>query len=690
MKVSIFRKSKDGNGQTIACEDFEKFVERIKVDSREGYITRLREVVNGLEHVDRWSHYSRIPQVCPSCEYYRKSSGQREFRLYNGVSMLKVDGLNNEMEISKTKRQAALNPQVLCAFKGCDGHSVIIWTLATLPDGKLPKSEKLAELFCAQAYATSVRCLAPVMEYGIRIEAPALDRTCELTVDEEPYLNPHPTPFIIEQPTEESINRLMENGDAMKGLERLKPSAESYVTFTRLFNAAYTKAQLSLPDWRQGDDAQLMITRVADICADCGLPEEEVAARLLFYFYKEKEDEVRSTVNCVYAEYKGRGIYSSMSKHQIVAYRLREFLERRYEIRFNEVLQMTEFRKRQSLQFMFQELDRRELNAMHHEACIEGIEPTFGEVDQLVHSSFVPKYNPIEEYINSLPAWDGKDYISEVAAMVPNDNEHWVRLFRQWLLSMVAHWMNIDTIHANQTAPILIGGQGYKKSTFCRMLLPPGLQMFYTDSIDFRSNIEAERCLSRFLLVNIDEFDQLTEKQFAFVKHLFQKTSTKRRRMYSDTIGTERRYASFIATTNQSEVLRDPTGNRRYLCVEVTAPIHTEQAINHAQLYAQAKQLVLSDERYWLNDEDERIINEQNKRFEVSSPLELMFCTMFRKPSEGEEGTWMTGEQILESLQTLPTFDKKRDNSFEKLGRVLKKLGIKKERKSVGFVYEVK
>lgn len=689
MKITIFRTKRESNTYSIANEEFDKFIERIKEDSREGYITHYRDVVQTLESPAGWTYYNRIPKVCPSCEYYKKLDGQREFRLYNGISMLIVEGLNNKFEIGKTKRQAALNPQVLCAFEGCDGHSVVIWTLATLPDGTLPKTEKLAELFCAQAYATSVRCLAPVMEYGIKIEAPALDRTCLLTVDAEPYINPHPVPFIIEQPTEANIIKLLEKEDAVSSLERLRPSAESYVTFTRMFNAAFAKAQIYLPNWRHGDNPQQMIACVADICAEAGLPEEEVATRLLCYFYKEREDEVRSTVNNIYAEYKGRGIRTTMSKHQIAALRLREFLNRRYEIRRNEVLQMYEFRKRHSMQFLFKELDETELNSIHHEACIEGIEPTFGEVDKLVHSAFIPKYNPIEEFINELPKWDGNDYISEVAAMVPNNNQHWTRLFKQWFLSMVAHWMNVDDTHANQTAPILIGGQGYRKSTFCRLLLPPSMQMFYTDSIDFRSKAEAERCLSRFLLVNVDEFDQLTESQFAFVKHLFQKTASTRRRMYSDTIASERRYASFIATTNQNEILNDPTGNRRYLCVEVTAPIHTEKPINHSQLYAQAKHLILDGERYWLNDEDERLINEYNRKFEISTPLEQMLSILFRKPTEGEAGIWLTGPEILEELHTLPTFDKKRDNNFSKLGRALKKLGFAKVRKPEGYKYEV-
>ena len=51
-------------------------------------------------------------------------------------------------------------------------------------------------------------------------------------------------------------------------------------------------------------------------------------------------------------------------------------------------------------------------------------------------------------------------------------------------------------------------------------LLPPELRFGYTDSIDFKSRQEAERSLGCFLLVNIDEFDQININQQGFLKHL--------------------------------------------------------------------------------------------------------------------------------------------------------------------------
>ena len=84
----------------------------------------------------------------------------------------------------------------------------------------------------------------------------------------------------------------------------------------------------------------------------------------------------------------------------------------------------------------------------------------------------------------------------------------------------MAHWRGVDKNHANSTSPILIGPQAYRKSTFCRLILPPCLQAYYTDSIDFSRKRDAELYLNRFLLINMDEFDQIGVNQQSFLKHI--------------------------------------------------------------------------------------------------------------------------------------------------------------------------
>lgn len=691
MKFTLFRKSKTDNKTTLQCVEANEFIISMNECIQQKLISEYREIFLALGKSENWGKLDQFIRVCPVSEYYRNKQGEHLWRRYNGVSIVEIRGINNALQLEKAKKQVSLFPQVMAAFAGADGYSVIALTLATLPDGSLPRKEEDALLFATKAYALSVQSIQPTLEFPISISEPSLSKVFLRSYDPEPYLNPHAQPFIFEQPGEMDIKQLAKPTDGHSPLYDMKPGYQSYATFTKIFNAVFARALANSPFITDKNSEDMMVL-VAEECADVDLPQEETTIRIHRHFHDHAIEDIRQMVQNVYAQKSGDRVYSAFSKHQNIAYRLREFLDRRYDIRFNEVLQMTEFRERHAINFFYRELSRRELNTIHHEALIEGIEPTFGEVDELVHSSRIPLYNPVEDYLSHLPKWDGTDHIGKLADTVPTDNPHWQRLFRQWFLSMVAHWMNGDELHANSTAPILIGAQGYRKSTFCRQLLPPELQMFYTDSIDFRTNIEAERTLSRFMLVNIDEFDQLSEKQFAFVKHLFQKPVSHIRRMYCETIASQRRYASFIGTTNSDEVLRDPTGNRRYLCVMVTDVIRTEEKINHAQLYAQAVHLINSGERYWINDEDERLIRQTNARFEVQQPLEHLFHDAF-EPSvslntEGAE--WLRATEIMTILQSLPAFNRKTDNNIHKLGHALTKLQIIKRHSRLGTEYLVK
>ena len=233
---------------------------------------------------------------------------------------------------------------------------------------------------------------------------------------------------------------------------------------------------------------------------------------------------------------------------------------------------------------------------------------------------------------------------------------------------------------------MLVGAQGYRKSTYCRIILPPELRFGYTDSLDFKSKQDAERYLGRFLLVNLDEFDQISSNQQGFLKHLLQKPVANLRKPYGSTIQEVRRYASFIGTSNQMDLLTDPS--RRFICIEVTAPIDTNVTINYKQLYAQAMDAIYKGERYWLNDEDEAILKETNRDFEQVSPLEQLFHCYFRVTEEEREGEWLTAMEIFNYLQQ-KTRDKLSVSKIGHFGRSLKKLDIPCKKTNRGTVYHL-
>lgn len=108
-----------------------------------------------------------------------------------------------------------------------------------------------------------------------------------------------------------------------------------------------------------------------------------------------------------------------------------------------------------------------------------------------------------------------------------------------------------------------------------------------SDRIDFSNKRDAELSLNRFVLINMDEFDQNKENQQAFLKHILQKPVVNVRRPHVTATQELRRYASFIGTSNHKDLLTDTSGSRRYIVIDVMGPIDCS-SIDYEQLYAQA------------------------------------------------------------------------------------------------------
>ena len=420
-----------------------------------------------------------------------------------------------------------------------------------------------------------------------------------------------------------------------------------------------------------------------------GIPEEEVVRRTIHRYYHSKQAVlVREMIGNVYQECKGFGKKNGLTKEQYLNMQTEEFMNRRYEFRYNTQIGEVEYRERCSFYFRFRPLDKRAQNSILLDAQSEGIAVWDRDVDRYLHSNRVSVYNPLEEFIFHLPNWDKKDRITELADRVPCANPHWTMLFHRWFLNMVAHWRGYDRQHANSTSPLLVGAQGTRKSTFCRDLIPPGLRGYYTDSIDFGRKRDAEMYLNRFALINIDEFDQITLTQQGFLKHILQKPVVNLRKSYSNSVQELRRYASFIATSNQKDLLTDPSGSRRFMCVEVTGTIDTARPIDYEQLYAQAMYEICHGERYWFDDKDEAILAQGNREFEQTPPAIQLFYRYFKVAGDDKEGEYLSPVEILDYLQKRTTITLSSGKAHH-FGRLLQKEGIPCKHTNKGTVYLV-
>ena len=138
---------------------------------------------------------------------------------------------------------------------------------------------------------------------------------------------------------------------------------------------------------------------------------------MIHYYREEEEQAIRSILHNLYQECKGFGKKSSISKEQETAFLLEEFMKRRYEFRYNTVLDDLEYRQRDSVHFCFKPVDKRVRNSIAINALKEGISAWDRDVDRFLNSECVPLYNPVEEYLYEAGRWDGKERIRALAGL---------------------------------------------------------------------------------------------------------------------------------------------------------------------------------------------------------------------------------------------------------------------------------
>ena len=338
-------------------------------------------------------------------------------------------------------------------------------------------------------------------------------------------------------------------------------------------------------------------------------------------------------------------------KHDVTR-RLLDYLERKYEMRYNTALGCTEIRKANSSE-PFAPADDRVRNTLAIKARLDGIDVWDKDIRRYTESKFVKTFNPVDAFLKRLKGqWDGKDHIGALAGCVPNDNARWGDWFHTWFLAMVAQWMGLDATHGNSVALLLISRQGYKKSTFCKRLLPKELQWGYNDNLVISEKQNTLRAMNQSLLINIDEFNALSAKtQEGFLKNIMQLASIKLRQPYRQQQVTLPRVASFIATANVSDVFSDPSGCRRFIAVTLTSPIRLPEHIDYEQLYAQAVAELESGMRYWFNAVDTQVIMENNVQYQQHTPVEALFFDSFTIPKDLTKGAYMTASSIFNLLR---------------------------------------
>lgn len=589
---------------------------------------------------------------------------------YRGVVVLTLP-VAGAVSWQQLRKNVALLPQTLLAFRGSSGRTLKVVCRATLPDGSLPETGNDSRLFRQHALALAARFYEG--QTGIRALIGDGGRRCRMSHDPEAYFNEYATAFVLEQPTEPlamSLRRktaatpLLPN-DCLPGYDERK---------MQMVRFQFCYAEVMAQNHQEID---LMVEELARHTMKNGLEAEFCLRRLVrMSQYRDYEVLLRQTFRNVYGMCYQRPQLLERKEDAVPYFTLhmellKQFMKARYLLRRNLITDGVEYIARGEMVADWQPLDRHALATITMEALSEGIEAWDKDVKRYVDSTWVADYDPIVDFLNQLPRWDGRDHITALAQCVPTNNEHWPHDFAVWLRAMVAQWLGRNGQYGNAMVPLLIGAQGDGKSTFCRLLLPEALRDYYTDRIDFANRNSAEQMLTRFCLINIDEYDSLSARQNAFLKHILQKSDIKMRKLYDSQVQCRQRYATFIGTTNDPTPLTDTTGSRRFLCIRTMGVIDTHSPIDYDQLYAQVVHELRDGLPTHFTKAEEKRIQQQNAAFQQFDSLQEVFSELFHLPQKGEAVMHLSAIQLLGRMRQHSPAVRIDDSAVKRLSRML-------------------
>ncbi len=655
MKFSIVRTDKK-HAVHLTLKTAEQFLERIQTDTKARDIGKLRNYIAAYGDDGTYEQSTAVAMIHPSVELTKQANGRLDIAAFNNLVTLHVGGLMRQDDIEAVKQAAKMLPMTFAAFTGADGRSVEILVSIVQQDGLQPATEPEMDRLCLSAYDTAVAVYSGVLPKPIERQAVNARSSFRMTLDPQPYYNPQPTPLKVAVSTATAPTASANDADTETDAQQ-KTDFLLYADYELMYRRAAEEAYEETADVIESQRYDAYVTELARRLCLMGVPEEEAFLHIRnHHVYKAiyDEDTFRAIVSAVYVEEKPRR-KKDLEMVSAETRQLIQHLTTRYVFRFNTVMGYTEYRQNNTWSLDWQPCDKNAVNGMTLEARLSNLDVTEKDVYRYVNSSMIRHSDPIGDYLASVAdKWDRKtDHIAMLARCVPCDIPQWEQWFKKWFVAMVAQWLLPYQDYGNAIVPLLISPQGDGKSAFCRMLLPKELRWGFLETLDISEKRTTLQSMHNFLLINLDEFNRISPKQQeGFLKNVIQLPSVKIKRPYGKHVEEFRRYASFISTTNETTVLSDPTGSRRFICVGLTAPIDTNYKINYEGLYGQAYHLVMHEKlQWWFGPDEVQQVVEHNRQYQQLPPAVLYFQEYFEPAQSEADGEWLTPTAIFERLR---------------------------------------
>lgn len=271
--------------------------------------------------------------------------------------------------------------------------------------------------------------------------------------------------------------------------------------------------------------------------------------------------------------------------------------------------------------------------------CVYGITNVQKIDDTLAIEFKLNGFNPVKDYLESL-VWDNVkrvDYVLIDYFGVENTLYH-KEAIRKTMVAAVARVFNPGVKF--DTMLTLVGPQGIGKSYFINKL---GKQ-WYSDTFMTVKGKDSFEQMQGVWIMEVAELAAMGKADVESTKHFISKQEDIFRPSYHREVEVFKRQCIFIGTTNKDDFLRDTTGNRRFIPVEVSAKeslknvfVNLEQEVD--LLWAEAVHMYKNGEKLYMSGDalvEAAVKQEEHTELDDKVGLILNFLDM-RLPANWAE-----------------------------------------------------
>ncbi len=193
-----------------------------------------------------------------------------------------------------------------------------------------------------------------------------------------------------------------------------------------------------------------------------------------------------------------------------------------------------------------------------------------------------------EQFLCDIPAWDGVDRVAQFGQAIKCDE-----FTADDMTLILKHWgsgifRRIDDSDNQNRCLILKGDQGLGKDSLVKAMLRDFSPYFETSNLTGQPK-DIYEIISRVYVLHIEEFEQTQGQDVAFIKSIITQASAFFRESYGRSPSRKTVAISMISTSNRDDILRDPTGNRRFIVCPVSGVSWDYPTDQSPQVLAQFK-----------------------------------------------------------------------------------------------------